>query len=88
MVNWHFSIFYFRQWVGKSLVDKDTFTSSDPMIVFSRKSKTGDWEEIYKSEVVDNDVNPAWKPFEIGFRQLLGKQSSFKITVFDIDDDD
>ena len=50
------------------LADKDTFTSSDPMIIFYKKTKTDDWEEVYKSEVIDNEVNPIWKPFEIGVK--------------------
>jgi hypothetical protein len=51
-------------------------------------SRTGIWQEVYKTETVDNDNNPKWKPFELGIKQLFGKEGKFKVKIIDVDDED
>ena len=42
---------------------------------------------LYRSEVIRNELNPTWKPFEISVSMLGGFDKSFDILVWDFDDD-
>jgi hypothetical protein len=47
---------------GKQLKNMDTLGKSDPFFVLARIMPDGSRRELYKSEVVDNNLNPQWKP--------------------------
>lgn len=76
--------FHFR---GHHLDKKDTFGKSDPYLVVYRHVNDNDWVEIYKSEVVPDTLEPAWKPFEIREDNLCNsdRNKAIKIEVFDWD---
>ncbi|DBA04620.1 TPA: hypothetical protein N0F65_012203 [Lagenidium giganteum] len=46
------------------------FSKSDPFLVISRKRDDGSWVTVFKSETIDNNLNPQWKPFEIPVQKL------------------
>jgi len=53
---------------GMSLAAKDPLLQggkSDPYLKILRTRKDGELEEVYKSEVVPNNLNPAWNSFEV-----------------------
>ncbi|CAO2832692.1 unnamed protein product [Amaranthus hypochondriacus] len=44
------------------LDNKDCFSKSDPFLRISRKVETGDAVPICKTEVINNNLNPVWRP--------------------------
>jgi hypothetical protein len=80
---------------GKQLKNMDTFGKSDPFFVVSRVLFAGgagpaNLETLFRSEVVDNDLNPKWKsqPTKIDLKRLCGGDvdaQNIKIEVFDED---
>jgi len=56
---------------------------SDPYLIF--RSPTG--EEVFRTEVIKNNLNPVWNPFEIDLGKLCGNnlQSMFRLECWDKD---
>ena len=55
------------KFTGRSLKNMDTFGKSDPFFVLSRILPDGSKRQLYKSEVIDNNLDPKWKscpPFD------------------------
>lgn len=50
---------------GVNLENTDTFGKSDPYLVISVISQGGAPLEAYRTEHIDNDLNPNWAPFTI-----------------------
>ncbi|KAK7337838.1 hypothetical protein VNO77_18425 [Canavalia gladiata] len=65
------------------LDNKDTFSKSDPFLRISRLVETGGSVPICKTEVIDNNLNPKWKPVCLGFQQLGSKENPLVIECFD-----
>lgn len=54
-------------------VDKmDAIGASDPFLVIHRISATGKPVEIYKSEVIDDNLNPEWNSFTLPVKDITG----------------
>ncbi|KGN56325.1 protein BONZAI 1 isoform X2 [Cucumis sativus] len=45
---------------ASNLRDRDIFSKSDPMLVIYIKGKDGTLEELHRTEVVQNSLNPKW----------------------------
>ena len=46
---------------GRDLENLDLGSLSDPFFTFSRQTRAGDYELLYQSEHVDNDLSPKWE---------------------------
>lgn len=64
----------------------DLFSKSDPFFIIS-KSAGNQFVDIYKSEIIMNNLNPNWKNFEITMQKLCNgdENNPIKISVFDWD---
>jgi hypothetical protein len=65
------------------LAAKDTLGKSDPFFEVRRlfpgfSSPT----LLYRSEVVKQDLNPTWKPFELSWTMTGGLDTPFTVTVY------
>ncbi|KAL0479669.1 hypothetical protein AKO1_010951 [Acrasis kona] len=49
---------------------KDWFGSSDPFIVISRVTESGDYQEVHKTEMYPNKLNTTFRPFIITAQKL------------------
>jgi len=69
-----------------NLVDKDTFSKSDPQVtVFCRHSTRAQWLEVGKTEIIMNNLNPEFaKPIEMDY--FFEEEQQLKFVVHDIDD--
>ena len=76
---------------GINLVNKDTFSKSDPFfeIRFLAPNSTKEIT-VYRSEVLDDNLSPDWAPFIIHKDQLCAgdDRRKVKIAVFDFDGPD
>ncbi|KAK2858644.1 hypothetical protein Q5P01_003264 [Channa striata] len=70
--------------VARKLDKKDFFGKSDPFLEFFKQTETG-WQLAHRTEVVKNNLNPAWKPFCIPLQSLCGGdvEKSIKIDCYD-----
>lgn len=48
----------------------ETFSRSDPFLRISKMRENGEWVPVLKTEVVPNNLNPAWRPFRAAMSQL------------------
>ncbi|PRP81554.1 copine-8-like, partial [Planoprotostelium fungivorum] len=55
---------------GVNLVKKDFFGKSDPYIVIERQDPSGSTTPVHKTEVIKNNLNPVWHPFELPVSRL------------------
>lgn len=56
--------------------------------MIKRENVSGKPSQIYKSEVIDNNLNPEWKPFTISVSDLTaGNMDSTQITLEVFDED-
>ncbi|KAK4394304.1 protein BONZAI 3 [Sesamum angolense] len=62
------------------LVNKDLFSKSDPFLRISRIVETGSSIPICKTEVVNNNLNPTWKPLCLTMQQFVSKVNSWQVT--------
>jgi Ca2+-dependent lipid-binding protein len=61
---------------------------ADPFLVFKvNHPQSGKPVVIFKSEVIQNNLKPTWKPFEIFLEDVYGPTTSITIEVYDYDDD-
>ncbi|KAL6576117.1 Protein BONZAI 3 [Orobanche hederae] len=65
------------------LENKDLFTKSDPFLRISRTIECGDSVPICKTEVVNNNLNPTWKPVRLTMQQFMSKENPLMIECFD-----
>ncbi|KAH3756955.1 hypothetical protein Pelo_11264 [Pelomyxa schiedti] len=75
---------------GAKLARKDLSGKSDPFFEIRVKSTANPHKKyitIYRSEVVMNNLNPSWKPFELSTLAVGGFDTPFEIAVFDWDAD-
>ncbi|PIN15780.1 Copine [Handroanthus impetiginosus] len=66
-----------------ALVNKDLFSKSDPFLRISRTVETGGSIPICKTEVVNNNLNPIWKPVCLTMQQFVSKENPLVIECFD-----
>ncbi|KAK6125679.1 hypothetical protein DH2020_040571 [Rehmannia glutinosa] len=66
-----------------ALENKDLFSKSDPFLRISRTVENGGSVPICKTEVVNNNLNPAWKPVRLTMQQFLSKENPLVIECFD-----
>ncbi|CBY36402.1 unnamed protein product [Oikopleura dioica] len=73
---------------GINLVNKDTFSKSDPFFEIRFLAPNSTTEiTVYRSEVLDDNLSPNWAPFIIHKDQLCAgdDRKKVKIVVFDFD---
>ncbi|XP_031394725.1 protein BONZAI 3-like isoform X1 [Punica granatum] len=68
-----------------NLDNKDLFSKSDPFLRISRIVETGNSVPICKTEVVNNNLNPIWRPISLTMRQFGSKENPLVIECFDFD---
>uniref|UniRef100_A0A8C3G8W0 Copine-3 n=1 Tax=Cyclopterus lumpus TaxID=8103 RepID=A0A8C3G8W0_CYCLU len=57
--------------VSARRLDKKFLWWSDPFLEFYKQTETG-WQLAQRTEVVNNNLNPLWRPFRISLRSLCG----------------
>lgn len=74
---------------AKKLDKKDFLGKSDPYLEVLRMTPDGSWQLVHRTEVVKNDLNPRWRPFEISMHTLCrgNKQQTIKFDIYDYDSD-
>ncbi|RHN78821.1 putative C2 domain, von Willebrand factor, type A, copine, protein BONZAI [Medicago truncatula] len=65
------------------LDNKDIFSKSDPFLRISRVVESGGTVPIFKTEVIDNNLNPKWRPLCLNFQQFGSKDTPLLIECFD-----
>ena len=75
------------QFKGIKLDNKDFLGKSDPYYILKKKMPNGDWSLVYKSEYIENDLNPKWKAMEKPLSEICNGdyQRHLKIEVYDYD---
>ncbi|XP_062500806.1 copine-3-like isoform X2 [Corticium candelabrum] len=71
-----------------NLDNKDFLSKSDPYLEFTRA--VGDmYITTHRTEVVNNNLNPNWRPFSLSSEQLCGgnEDKELKVSCYDYDDD-
>lgn len=59
------------QLAGKKLANKDGFFGkSDPFFILQKGREDGTFSTVYKSEYINNNLNPTWKPFQVKLQLL------------------
>uniref|UniRef100_A0A8C5C8T6 Copine 3 n=1 Tax=Gadus morhua TaxID=8049 RepID=A0A8C5C8T6_GADMO len=73
---------------ARKLDNKDFFGKSDPYLEFYKQTETG-WQLAHRTEVVNNNLNPTWKPFRIPVQSLCGgdMEKPIKVECYDYDND-
>ncbi|XP_040022528.1 copine-3 isoform X2 [Gasterosteus aculeatus] len=73
---------------ARKLDNKDFFGKSDPYLEFYKQTATG-WQLAHRTEVVNNNLNPTWKPFRIPLQSLCGAdlEKPIKVECYDYDND-
>ncbi|KAJ9561642.1 hypothetical protein OSB04_006802 [Centaurea solstitialis] len=66
-----------------NLDNKDRFSRSDPFLRISRIIETGGSVPICKTEVVQNNLNPVWKPLCLSTQQYGSKENPLVVECFD-----
>ncbi|EFN58110.1 hypothetical protein CHLNCDRAFT_30221, partial [Chlorella variabilis] len=74
---------------ASKLENKDTWGKSDPFVRISKLRHNGEWAPVLKTEVVDNNLNPMWRPLQASMSQLCGCDENRRLLleVFDHDID-
>ena len=69
---------------GNSLDRKDFLGKSDPFLIFLG-NKGENWEQVYKTDYIYQDLNPVFDPVELSLQQLTNGdlEKPFKIQCFD-----
>ncbi|XP_015570574.2 protein BONZAI 3 isoform X2 [Ricinus communis] len=66
-----------------NLDNKDIFSQSDPFLRISRLVESGAYIPICKTEVVNNNLNPVWRPLYLSMQQFASKNNPLVIECFD-----
>ncbi|KAD6796284.1 hypothetical protein R6Q59_019911 [Mikania micrantha] len=67
----------------KNLDNKDRFSKSDPFLRISRIVEAGNPIPICKTEVVNDNLDPVWKPVCVTMQQYVSKDNPLVIECFD-----
>ncbi|XP_031584230.1 copine-3-like isoform X2 [Oreochromis aureus] len=69
---------------ARKLDKKDFFGKSDPFLEFYKQTETG-WQLAHRTEVVKNNLNPVWRPFQIPVQSLCAGdvEKPIKIDCYD-----
>ncbi|XP_009399965.2 protein BONZAI 3-like isoform X2 [Musa acuminata AAA Group] len=65
------------------LENKDTFSKSDPFLRISKIVESGSSIPICKTEVINDNLNPVWKPVTLSMQQFGSKENPLMIECFD-----
>ncbi|XP_056166186.1 protein BONZAI 3-like isoform X1 [Syzygium oleosum] len=65
------------------LENKDMFSKSDPFLRISRVVESGGPLPICKTEVINNNLNPTWRPLCLSMQQFGSKENPLVIECFD-----
>ena len=65
------------------LENKDLVSKSDPFLRISRMVEHGGFFSICKTKVVDNNLNPIWRPLRLTMKQFVSKDNLLVIECFD-----
>ncbi|XP_078136901.1 copine-3-like isoform X2 [Sander vitreus] len=70
--------------VSARRLDKKFLWWSDPFLEFYKHTETG-WQLAHRTEVVNDNLNPIWRPFRISLRSLCGGdvERPIKVDCFD-----
>ncbi|XP_070708668.1 copine-3-like isoform X2 [Pempheris klunzingeri] len=73
---------------ARKLDNKDFFGKSDPYLEFYKQTEIG-WQLAHRTEVVNNNLNPTWRPFRIPVQSLCGgdMEKPIKVECYDYDSD-
>jgi len=65
----------------------DTFSKSDPMcVVFRKCGVRGEWEEVGRTETLENTLDPEWQTsFTLDY--FFHQTQNLRFVIYDIDDD-
>lgn len=55
---------------AQRLDNKDIFSKSDPFVKICKARESGAWAPVVKSEVVNNNLNPTWRPLRVSMASL------------------
>ncbi|KAJ8396145.1 hypothetical protein AAFF_G00022180 [Aldrovandia affinis] len=69
---------------ARKLDNKDFFGKSDPFLEFYRQTESG-WELAHRTEVIENSLDPVWRPFRIPLQSLCGCNEEQTVKVHFID---
>ncbi|TYZ60601.1 hypothetical protein PybrP1_004664 [[Pythium] brassicae (nom. inval.)] len=74
---------------GQGLANMDgLFSKSDPFLVISRlREDNSSWVQVHKTEVIDNNLNPNWRVFELPMQQLCNGDHRRQL-LFQVFDED
>ncbi|XWS58510.1 hypothetical protein CRYUN_Cryun08bG0040300 [Craigia yunnanensis] len=65
------------------LDNKDMFSKSDPFLRISRLTENGNSVPICKTGVINNSLNPVWRPLYLSMQQFGSKDNPLLIECFD-----
>ncbi|XP_027931663.1 protein BONZAI 3-like isoform X1 [Vigna unguiculata] len=65
------------------LDNKDVFSKSDPFLRISRMVESGGYIPICKTEVINDNLNPKWRPICLGGHKFGSKDNPLLIECFD-----
>ncbi|KAL2345739.1 hypothetical protein Fmac_007024 [Flemingia macrophylla] len=65
------------------LDNKDVFSKSDPFLRISRLVESGGYIPICKTEVINDNLNPKWKPVCLSAQKFASKDNPLLIECFD-----
>ncbi|KAK9215387.1 hypothetical protein WN944_007392 [Citrus x changshan-huyou] len=65
------------------LQNVDLFSKSDPFLRISRIVESGNSVPIYKTEVINNNLHPIWRPITLSMQQFVSKENPLIIECFD-----
>jgi len=75
---------------GINLANMDGFMgASDPFFIISSKAENAsEWQAVYRSEHVDDNLNPVWKTARVSLKKLVGDDvnKKFRIDMYDFED--
>ncbi|KAM9839662.1 copine-3-like [Aulostomus maculatus] len=65
-------------------LDKKFLWWSDPFLEFYKQTETG-WQLAHRTEVINNNLNPTWRPFRVSLRALCGGdvEKPIKVECYD-----
>uniref|UniRef100_A0A672HE89 Copine-3 n=1 Tax=Salarias fasciatus TaxID=181472 RepID=A0A672HE89_SALFA len=66
--------------VSARKLDKKCLWWSDPFLEFFKQTETG-WQLAHRTEFVNNNLNPMWRPFRISLRALCGGDAEKPVKV-------
>lgn len=74
---------------ARKLENKDFLGKSDPYLEILCNNADGSWTVVHRTEVVKNNLNPHWRPFQLPLHSLCGgnKSKPIKLDVYDWDSD-